>query len=166
MPICFTLRVTVSTSQHPTANTTTTADKKCVTDICHNVVVNPRLSYCNGCWQVRKDSKKITLPDKAVVVKKHVVFFFVRVLRPHGFYTSGFFTVISPSRTFQSVPLSCQEHLHGIYSNQIRQLIPSWFLVVDSGAQVHVLLTLIMLDNVQDGGQRLIKWGGKGHHDR
>jgi hypothetical protein len=49
---------------------------------------------------------------------------------------------------------------------EIRQLIPSWFLVVDSGAQVHVLLTLIMLAHVQDGGQRLIKWGGKGHHGR
>ena len=36
---------------------------------------------------------------------------------------------------------------------EIRQLIPSWFLVVDSGAQVHVLLTLIMLAHVQDGGQ-------------
>jgi hypothetical protein len=47
------------------------------TDTCHNVVVNPRLSYCNGCWQVRKDSKKITLSDKAgerLEVKKHDAF--------------------------------------------------------------------------------------------
>jgi hypothetical protein len=42
---------------------------------------------------------------------------------------------------------------------EIRQLITSLFLVVDSGAQVHVLLTLIMLPHVQDGGQRLINWG-------
>jgi hypothetical protein len=54
--------------QHPTANAATTADKKCVTDSCHNVVVNPRLSCCNGCWQDRKDSKKLLCPTKLVSV--------------------------------------------------------------------------------------------------
>ena len=49
---------------------------------------------------------------------------------------------------------------------EIRQLIPSWFLVVDSGAQVHVPLTLIILAHVQDGGQRRMNWGGKDHHGR
>jgi hypothetical protein len=38
---------------------------------------HPRLPYYNGCWQARKDSKKISLPDKAgerLAVKKHAVF--------------------------------------------------------------------------------------------
>ena len=40
---------------HPTALAATITGKKCVTDSCNNVVVNPRLAYCNGCWQTRKD---------------------------------------------------------------------------------------------------------------
>jgi hypothetical protein len=61
-------------------------------------------------------------------------------------------------------------HVKNIYMSyiptEIRQLIPSWFLVVDSSTQLHVLLTLIMLAHVQNGGHRLIKCGGKGHHGR
>ena len=34
---------------HPTALAATITGKKCVTDSCNNVVVNPRLAYCNGC---------------------------------------------------------------------------------------------------------------------
>ena len=40
---------------HPTALAATITGRKCVTDSCNNVVVNPRLAYCNGCWQARKD---------------------------------------------------------------------------------------------------------------
>ena len=34
--------------------------------------------------------------------------------------------------------------------------------MVDSGAQVHVLFDTLMLAHIEDGKQRMIKWGGKG----
>ena len=45
--------------------------------------------------------------------------------------------------------------------NELHNAIPEYFLVVDSGAQVHVLFDTLMLAHTEDGKQRMIKWGGK-----
>jgi hypothetical protein len=44
--------------------------------------------------------------------------------------------------------------------NELHNAIPEYFLVVDSGAQVHVLFDTLMLAHIEDGKQRMIKWGG------
>ena len=38
--------------------------------------------------------------------------------------------------------------------------------MVESGAQVHVLFDTLMLARVEDGKQRMIKWGGEGRFGR
>ena len=38
--------------------------------------------------------------------------------------------------------------------------------MVDSGAQVHVLFDTLMLAHIEDGKQRMIKWGGEGKFGR
>ena len=83
----------------------------------------------------------------------------VGVLRSRDF--SGSFIAASPPQLSNEF-LRYVKHICMTYiSTEIRQLILSWFLVVDGGVQVHVLLTLIMLPHVHDGGQRLINWGGE-----
>jgi hypothetical protein len=49
---------------------------------------------------------------------------------------------------------------------ELHNAIPEYFLVVDSGAQVHVLFDTLMLAHIEDGKQRMIKWGGEGKFGR